>query len=186
MAPDPTAVGYPQPDVPPMPIDGLMPVAQGSPTDARQAVLVALGGVAALLALIFLVTRLGSLGGDQTDVPIQLGEPVFQAGNAADLAAIIDDGEPLLLGDASGGDRDIIVNHLGDSSTEGWVAFAARGLTSPRDCFVQWESERSLFVDSCDGSEYPPNGEGLEQYGTSIDDEGNLIINLNVVNPAGS
>lgn len=158
-----------------------MPVAQGSQTGARQAALIALGGIAAFLTLVFLITRLGSLGNDGAEVPIQLGEPVFQAGNAADLAAVIADGEPLLLPDASGGDRDIVINHLGDSPEEGWVAFAARSLTAPRDCFVQWQADRSLFVDSCDGIEYPADGDGLEQYGISVDADGNLVVNLNVV-----
>lgn len=167
------------------PFDGFMPVAQGSQTGARQAVLIALGGIGAFLTLVFLITRLGALGDNGAEVPIQLGEPVFQAGNAADLAAAIADDEPLLLPDASGGDRDIVINHLGDSPDEGWVAFAARELTAPRNCFVQWQADSALFVDSCDGTEYPADGEGLQQYGTSIDADGNLVINLNVVGAAG-
>jgi hypothetical protein len=158
-----------------------MPVAQGSQTDARQAALIALGGIAAFLTLVFLITRLGSLGDNGAEVPIQLGEPVFEPGNAADLAAVIDEDGPLLLPDASGGDRDIVLNHLGDLPDEDWVAFAARSLTAPRDCFVEWQPDRSLFVDNCDRTEYPADGEGLEQYGTSIDVDGNLVINLNVV-----
>jgi len=159
----------------------VMPVAQGSQTDARQAVLIALGGIVALLAVVFLITRVGSVGNDGAEVPIQLGEPVFRPGNTVDLAQIIADDAPLLLPDASGGDRDIVINHIGDSPDEGWVAFAARDLTAPRDCFVEWQAERSVFVDSCSAAEYPADGSGLEQYGTSIDDEGNLVVNLNVV-----
>ena len=159
----------------------VMPVAQGSQTSARQALLVALGGIAAFFAIVFLITRIGSLGDNGAEVPIQLGEPVFEAGNAAELAAAIAAGEPLLLPDASGGDRDIVINHLGDTPEDGWVAFAARDLTASRDCFVRWQPEPSIFVDSCDGTEYPADGEGLEQYGTTIDDDGNLVVNLNVV-----
>lgn len=162
-----------------------MPVAQGSQTGARQAVLIALGGLVAFLTLVFLITRLGSLGDNGAEVPIQLGEPVFQAGNAADLATAIAEDEPLLLPDASGGDRDIVINHLGETPQDGWVAFAARDLTAPRDCFVEWQPDRSIFIDSCDGTEFPADGEGLAQYGTSIDDEGNLVVNLNVVDSAG-
>ncbi len=143
--------------------------------------MIALGGIAAFLALVFLITRLGSLGDNGTEVPIQLGEPVFAAGNATELAARIADDGPLLLPDASGGDRDIVVNHLGDSPDVGWVAFAARDLTAPRDCFVQWQADGGVFVDSCDGTEYPADGDGLEQYGTSIDPDGNLVVNLNIV-----
>ncbi len=158
-----------------------MPVAQGSQVDARQAILLALGGIGAFVAIAFLVTRLGSLGNGGTEVPIQLGEPVFQPGDAGDLAAVIADDGPLLFSDASGGDRDIVINHLGASPEEGWVAFAARDLTAPRDCFVEWQADRAVFVDSCDGVEYPADGDGLEQYGTSVDNDGNLVVNLNVV-----
>ena len=105
----------------------VMPVAQGSQTDARQAILIALGGIVAFGALVFLITRLGSLGDGGTEVPIQLGEPVFQVGLAADLATAVAEQGPLLLPDASGGDRDIIVNHTGDRSDQGWV-----GVRRPR------------------------------------------------------
>lgn len=163
-----------------------MPVAQGSQTSARQAVLVALGGLGALLALMFLITRLGSLGNGGTEIPIQLGDPVFAPGPAAELAEVVDSQGPILLPDASGGERDIIINHLGDDPTDGWVAFAARDLTSPRDCFVEWVAERSVFVDSCSSEEYPPDGAGLQGYGASVDGDGNLVVNLNVVKPGGS
>lgn len=143
--------------------------------------MIALGGVAAFVALVFLITRLGSLGDNGTEVPIQLGAPVFEAGDAAELAELIAADGPLLLPDASGGDRDIVINHLGETPDVGWVAFAARDLTAPRDCFVEWQVDDRMFVDSCDGTGYPPDGDGLEQYGTSIDADGNLVVNLNIV-----
>lgn len=158
-----------------------MPIAERTQPNPRHAILVALGALAGLLAIVFLVTRLGSLGSGGTEIPIQLGEPVFRPGNVNDLADVIDTEGPILLPDVSGGDRDVVINHLSDDPSEGWVVFAARGLTSPRDCFVEWQPDSSLFVDSCDGSEYPPDGSGLEQYGTSIDDDDNLLINLNIV-----
>ncbi len=157
-----------------------MPVAQGTNTSARQAILVALGGLAGLAAILFVVVRAGQLGGGGTEIPVQLGEPVFPVGNVDELASLIGETEPLLLPDASGGDRDIIVNHVGDEPDEGWVAFAARPLTASRDCFVQWQAGAEIFVDSCDGTEYPADGSGLQQFGTLIDGDGLLRINLNV------
>ena len=157
-----------------------MPVAQGSQASARQVILVALGGLGALLVVVFAITRLGSLGNGGAEIPIQLGEPVFAPGPAAELAEVIDDQGPILMPDVSGGSRDIIINHLGDDPDRGWVAFAARDLTSPRDCFVEWQPDDNVFVDSCRGSEFPADGTGLQSYGTSIDDEGNLIVNLNI------
>ncbi len=156
-----------------------MPVAERSQTNARQAVLVALGGIGGLIAVLFLITRLGQLGGSGTEVPIQLGEPVFSLGNAAELAELIAEREPLLLPDVANGDRDIIVNHVGSTSGEGWHAFPARPLTSTRDCILEWSSSDKVFVDSCTGDEYPPDGSGLTQYGTSVDSDGNLQVNLN-------
>ena len=163
-----------------------MPVAQRSQTSARQAGLVALGGLGALVTFIFLITRLGALGNGGTEIPIQLGEPVFAPGPAAELADVIDDEGPILLPDASGGDRDIIINHTGRNPEQGWVAFAARDLTAPRDCFVEWAADQELFIDSCSSAEYPPDGTGLQSYGTSVDADGILVINLNVVKPGGS
>lgn len=157
-----------------------MPVAQGSQASARQALLVTLAGLGALLAVVFLITRLGSLGNGGTEIPIQMGEPVFTPGVAAELADVIDDQGPILMPDVSGGNRDIIINHLGDDPDQGWVAFAARELTSPRDCFVEWQPDVNVFVDSCRGSEFPADGTGLQNYRTSIDDEGNLVVNLNI------
>lgn len=157
-----------------------MPVAQGTNASTRQAVLVALGGLAGLVAVIFLVVQAGQLGGGGTEIPVQLGEPVFTVGNVDELSRLVAENEPLLLPDASGGDRDIIVNHVADEPDEGWVAFAARSLTAPRDCFVQWQADEDMFVDSCDGTQYPPDGSGLQQFGTSIDGDGTLRINLNV------
>ena len=43
---------------------------------------------------------------------------------------------------------------------------------------MEWQADRSIFIDSCDGAEYPADGAGLEQYGTSIDSDGNLVVNL--------
>ena len=157
-----------------------MPVAQGTNRSARQAILIALGGLAGLVAVTFLVVRAGQFGGGGTEIPVQLGDPVFAVGNVDELAPLIAENEPLLLPDASGGDRDIIVNHVGDEPDEGWVAFAARPLTAPRDCFVQWQAEGEVFVDRCDGTEYPADGSGLQRFGTVIDDGGTLQINLNV------
>lgn len=156
-----------------------MPVAERSQTNARQAILVALGGIGALVAVLFLITRLGQLGGSGSEVPIQLGEPVFSLGDAVELSEFIADTEPLLLPDVANGDRDIIVNHVGSSPNEGWHAFPARSLTSVRDCVLEWQKANAVFVDSCSGDEYPADGAGLTQYGTSVDEDGNLQINLN-------
>lgn len=167
-----------------------MPVAQRNQTNARQAVLVALGGIGGLVAVLFLVMRLGQLGGSGSEVPIQLGEPVFSLGNATELADFIAESDPLLLPDVANGDRDIIVNHIGSTPEEGWHAFPARPLTSTRDCVLEWQQPsgqtQGHFIESCTGDEYPADGSGLTQYGVSIDDDGNLQVNLNKTSTPGS
>ncbi len=157
-----------------------MPVAQGGPTPARQAIFIGLGALLGLLAVIFLVTRLDRLGGDGEQT-IQIGDPIFSVGQASDVAEAIDSQGPLLLPDAASGERDLWIHHIGTSSARGWVAFAVRQEGSARDCFANWNAEDETFVDTCDGTVYPENGEGLEQYAVSVGADGALTINLNAI-----
>ena len=156
-----------------------MPVAKGGPPPARQAALVGLGAVLGVLAIVFLVTRFDSLDGGGQTAEVELGQPVFSPGSAVDIAAAIGDSGPLLFPDAARGDRDVILQHLGDDPTEGWAAFAVRREGADRECFVEWQPDERVFVDSCDGTVYPDDGTGLEQYAVSVNPEGALTINLN-------
>lgn len=166
-----------------------MPVAKGGPPPARQAALVGLAAALGLLALLFLITRFDSLGGDGQTTDVELGQPVFSPGSATDIAAAIADSGPLLLPDAARGDRDVILQHLGEEPAEGWLAFAARPEGADRACFVEWQPDERRFVDSCDGTTYPEDGQGLEQFAVSVGSEGALTINLNplgTLNPPGT
>ncbi|MEZ5225640.1 MAG: hypothetical protein R2710_02915 [Acidimicrobiales bacterium] len=70
---------------------------------------------------------------------MSIGDDVFLAGNVDRLADDIAKLEtPLLLGDVSGGERDIFLQHIGDDDRAGWYAFAVRPLAPP-DCFVEWQ-----------------------------------------------
>lgn len=155
-----------------------MPVAQGGRPPARQAALIGLGALCGLLAVVFLVTRLDRLNSGQA-AEIELGNPVFSIGQAAEIAPVIAEQGPLLLPDAARGDRDVWLNHLGSDPTRDWVAFAVRPPDAPRDCFVDWSPGDRTFVDTCDGRVYPENGDGLVQYRVSVDPDGGLVINLN-------
>ena len=157
-----------------------MPVAQGGPTPARQAIFIGLGALLGLLAVVFLVTRLDQLGGDE-DATVQVGDPIFSVGAAADVAEAIEVQGPFLVQDPASGDRDLWIHHLGSNPERDWVAFAVRQQDAPRDCFANWNGDDETFVDTCDGTVYPTNGEGLEQYAVSVDDEGALTINLNAL-----
>lgn len=157
-----------------------MPVAQGGPTPARQAITIGVAALLGLLAIVFLVTRLDQLGGD-SEQRLQVGEPIFSIGEAAVVAEAIETQGPLLLPDAASGNRDLWVQHLGTDPERDWAAFAVRQPGSSRDCFANWDTENENFVDTCDGTVYPANGEGLEQYAVSVDPDGALTINLNAV-----
>lgn len=155
-----------------------MPVStRGNP--GRQAVLLGIGAAVGLLAIVFLVTRVSDLA-ESGDVQVNLGDPVFEMGNVDRLADDLEAQGPLLLPDVSpGGDRDIFLNHLGETDEEGWYAFGVRRPDQPRDCFVQYDPDGDVFVDQCDGTEYPPDGEGLPQYPVTIDGDGDLSVDLN-------
>lgn len=154
-----------------------MPVAQGGPAPARQAALVGLGAVLGVIAVLFLIFQADRLIGG-TDLDIQISDGIFKPGPVDELAEGIDESGPLLLSDTAGGDRDLWITHTGDDPSEGWQAFAARGPTAPRDCFVDWVADDEMFVDTCDGSTYDETGEGLPHYPVSVDAEGILSIDL--------
>lgn len=157
-----------------------MPVAQGGPAPARQAIVVGLGAVLGVIAILFLVFQMDRLVGG-ADLDIQISDGIFKPGPVSELAVGVAEEGPLLLSDTSGGDRDIWINHVGESDDEGWHAFAARPLSSPRDCVAEWIEADRTFIDSCDGTSYPEDGAGLPQYPVSVDAEGILSIDLNSV-----
>jgi hypothetical protein len=159
-----------------------MPVAQGGPPPLRQALLVGLGAVMTLGTILFLVLTTDQLLGGRSSVVVDDGDAVFRPGTAEDLAAFIaDTGEPLPFPDLAGGDRDIWLNHVGPGTDEGWHAFGFRPLAAPRDCVAEWQAGDGHFVDSCDGTVYPPDGQGLPQFPVSIGADGELSIRLDSI-----
>ena len=163
-----------------------MPVAQGGPPPLRQVVLVGLGVVMTLGTVLFMITQSGQLLDGDNEIDFDIGDGIYRSGIAAeDLAPAIAEQGPFLLPDLAGGDTDIFLQHIGDEADEGWLAIAARPAVASRDCLVTWVPEDETFVDSCDGTVYPPDGEGLSSYPVTIDGDGKLEVNLNVVLPAG-
>jgi hypothetical protein len=155
-----------------------MPVAQEAPTPGRQALVVGLGAMLGLVAVVFLVIQMDRLLDGAGDVSVEPGDSTFRVGDAERLAGDIEREGPLLLPDPAGGDRDVWLVHIGTADTEGWRVFAARPPTSPRDCYVEWAAGDRTFVDNCDGTVYPPSGEGLPQYPVTIDASGDLSVDL--------
>jgi hypothetical protein len=154
-----------------------MPVATNGPPPARQALLIGLGVICGLGAVIFLVTQLDQLTANN-EATVDLGAPIFSPGSAEDMAVVVEE-RPFFLPDASGGERGVWLNHIGDDPEEGWVAVAVRAPDAEEGCFVEWRVEDESFVDLCDGTIYPADGEGLRQYPVSVDPDGDLNINLN-------
>ncbi|MBK5223131.1 MAG: hypothetical protein JJE52_09700 [Acidimicrobiia bacterium] len=153
----------------------MSPVERRTSRSTTTAILVALAGVVAGLGLVLFVVNLASRGGE--DVKINIGDDRFHAGSAEQRAQTIDEGGPILFADVAGGDRDILLQHLGDDPQSGWLAFAAAAPGKPRDCFLQWQAETGDFAD-CDGDRFPADGEGLTTYPVAIED-GDLVVDVN-------
>lgn len=141
-----------------------------------KAVLIAVVAVVAGLGMGWLVLQLASSG--QADV--RVGDDEFNAGYTEGLARAIDegDGQPLIFNDVSGGDRDIYVQHVGDTPNEGWSAFEAR-VPGTEDCLAVWNVDDAVFHSTCDDTvTFPADGEGLTQYPVEVTADQRLVVDL--------
>jgi len=105
----------------------------------------------------------------------KLGSNVFKVGNAKNQAQIVDRTGPLLFQDLLGKGHDIAVNHLGGSQ---WAALEVHPPGEPKSCTVAWVLSSHAFHDPCSGHDYPADGTGLVRYKTSIDKNGDLVVDL--------
>lgn len=165
-----------------------MPVARGPQMNARSAVLVGLTGIAIAVVLGGGVLFLASQG---SDVEIQLGDADFDAGQIGRISEEIDDRGPILYSDVAGRSRDLILQHLGDDPEAGWLAFEARPIGEPRNCFFQWDDDVQVFelitiTDDGDCAEVTMDEHGnlstggtIDTYPVTIDDNNNVRVDLN-------
>ncbi|MGB1504841.1 MAG: hypothetical protein ACPHDT_05090 [Acidimicrobiales bacterium] len=165
-----------------------MPVARGPQMNARSAVLVGLTGIVIAVVLGGGVLFLASQGGD---VEITLGDTDFDAGQIGRISEEIDDRGPILYSDVAGRSRDLILQHLGDIPEEGWLAFDARPIGEPRDCFFQWDADAQRFdlvtiVGAVECADVTMDERGnlstggtIDMYPVSIDDDKNVRVDLN-------
>ena len=160
-----------------------MPVARGPQINARNAVVIGLTAVviAALLGAMALWAA------SQGTTEIVIGDRDFNAGKVGAISREIRDRGPILYSDAgSSGQRDIIVTHIGADPEQGWLAFAARRATDPRDCYFSWDlSAGEFFLTSAEGSSTTCDevttdaaGTGLLQYRVEVRD-GQIHVLLN-------
>jgi hypothetical protein len=169
-----------------------MPVERRSGRQQVTSVVFALVAIALAVGLAWGMLSLAS-GGDGP-VRLQLGDDEFDAGQAARLSRQIQEDGPTLFSDVSGRGQlqPIVVNHFGDDPEIRWVAFPAVAPGASEGCFLAWNAELEVFEERrtpegggrddvgerCSNLTFPPNGEGLEQFGWQVDDEGNLIIDV--------
>lgn len=151
----------------------MSPVAR-SQRHAGKALLVAGVGVVVAMGLAFAMSVLSNRG----SVEVRLGDDVFQAGNAESIAERIAAEEPITYSDVAGGNKDIVVQHLGDQVNTGWYAFAARPPGTSRDCSVDWQPDSQTFVLPCTNEEFPADGAGLPQYRVRVTEDGDLRVDV--------
>ncbi len=160
-----------------------MPVAQGGPPPARQALIVGVAALLGLVAVAFLITQFDQLdGGGQTQV--ELGGQELPIGPAAVVAPAVAETGPLLFPGPEGAGRDIWLQHLGPGDTDGWVAFSVRAEGAGLECVTEWQPGNRTFVDRCDGTVFPEDGEGLRQYPVAVDDDGDITLGLTPLPPS--
>jgi hypothetical protein len=130
------------------------------------------GTVAVLFGVVLLAGLSIASGKGKVDVS-NLGDKDYWAGNADRLAArIVKDKRPFLIPDASPNHaKDIYLQHIGASDTEGWLAIDA----GPRRCSLQWDEQGLQFVDPCTGATHPPDGSDLTRYRTYVEGNGVFV-----------
>lgn len=169
-----------------------MPVERRTGSKQLTSIVFAVVAVALAIGLAWGMLALAS-GGDGP-IRLQLGDDEFNAGQAERLSAQIQQDGPVPFSDVSGRGqrRPIYLNHFGDDPDVRWVAFPAIPPGAATGCFMVWNEQRDLFEvrrppegagrddvgELCSDDTYPPNGEGLEQFGWRVDDDGNLIIDV--------
>ena len=146
--------------------------------------------VGVMIAVAAGIAYLASRG----QVDVKLGDEQFSGQDADRLAAEIADNGPILYPDTAGGERDIVVQHLGDDPEQGWIVLAARPPGTPRECTIQSRDRDQPFrlldpdgevSDACDGREFPNDGGDLPTYPVTVRD-GRLDIDLNAEDRATS
>jgi hypothetical protein len=140
-----------------------------------RATLWVLGGIFAVVLAICIVGAVLAIATSDEDVDVNLGDDEFQIEDIEARADLVAEDGPLRFADPTGGDRPLIVNHVGDDPAEGWVAVLAIAPGS-EGCIVDWDDGAGAFRD-CEGQTYPPDGEGLETFPTRIDDD-TLFVDL--------
>lgn len=125
-------------------------------------------GVSAVLFAAFMLWFVITLSRDP-DARSNLGDAVFEIGDARGVANAIERDGPVLLADPLRRGRNLVVDRVAGR----WVAYAVR--PSGDDCRIELDRDTARVVDSCTG----PITEraSLPHYRATVDD-GRLVIDL--------
>jgi hypothetical protein len=153
-----------------------MPVRPNKTRSAR-AIVVGVAGLALgiMLVIALFVLAIPSLTEDNR-IEVRLGDDVFVAGSAVSRSDAIAADGPILLADVASGDRDVYLQHIGDDPASGWLVFDARRPGAGRDCTLVWGDGQ--FTDPCDGTVVPADGTGLNAYDVTVNDDGDVVVDL--------
>jgi hypothetical protein len=134
-----------------------------------------LGGIFLIVLGICIAGAVLAIASNDPDVEVNLGDDEFELEDVDGAAERIAEDGPDIFPDPTGGNRPIMVNHLGDDPETGWVAVLAIA-PDTESCLVQWDADDEVFRD-CEGETYPPDGEGLEQFPTRVEGD-SLYVDL--------
>jgi hypothetical protein len=153
-----------------------------APRRARspRSVSLAIGGVVVALGLavalfVFAIPAITT----KNQAAVKQGAATMSEGSAADRAHDIARSGPILLPDQAGGQRDILLQHLGSDPAKGWYAFDARRPGKSRLCTLRWNAHARHFDDPCGGAPVAADGAGLVHYHVTVTSNGDLVIDLN-------
>ncbi|HUQ63494.1 MAG TPA: hypothetical protein VM121_07065 [Acidimicrobiales bacterium] len=117
------------------------------------------------------------------------GTDLYIVGDARSLSGTVARTGPLLFQDLLGNSRDIYVQHLGpaggepEAGDDDWHTFEAHAPGAPRRCVLRWEPAAHQFIDPCDRRTYPADGAGLTTFPTSVDPDGQVVVDLRQPQP---
>jgi hypothetical protein len=152
-----------------------MPVARGTRWNARSVIVLGLTAVAVAILLGAMALYIADNGNN-----VRLGDNQFGDLQAERTARRIEREGPIQFPDVSGGSRVVNLSHVGNDPKTGWFVFDARSPGAARECLLDWNRERKVFVDRCDANNtYPIDGKGLRQYVVSVNERGQVVVDFN-------
>jgi len=154
-----------------------MPIERRNSSAQVRSIIIGVVSVAFIGLLAFAVIRAATGGGTSVTTSGSNGE--WNLGPVESKVEAIRDGGPILIPDPAGSQRlPIFISHTGNDNTANWYAFEARPPDSPDDCFLEWDRDAEEFTAPCVEETFPVTGEGLRNFGTSVTEDGELIIDL--------